>query len=162
MRNNNIAYLDGLHLEKARGASRGEIWIFVVAVCAVTLILATGVAIAHKKKRRKNSVRSDRTNMAFREDQTPRRDVFSIFVVRELTSRTVDFFCLSCQVKTEATSTEGMASAARTPEPKPRNRNKISNSLLSMKAANKFQKLVLYRYSRYGEYERYFKWSLRK
>lgn len=48
-------------------------------------------------------------------------------------------------MKTEATSTEDIG-ALRTPEPKPRNRNKISNSLLSMKAVNKFQKLVNYNY----------------
>lgn len=44
-------------------------------------------------------------------------------------------------MKTEATSTEDIG-GIQTPEPKPRNRNKMSNSLLSMQAANQFQKLV--------------------
>ncbi|XP_060873305.1 uncharacterized protein LOC132947126 isoform X1 [Metopolophium dirhodum] len=109
-------YLDGLHFQRVRGVSYGEIWIFITATCIVILVLVTGVVVAHKKKRRKNSISSDRTNMAFCEDQTPHNDV-----------------------KTEATSTEDIG-ALHTPEPKPRNRNKISNSLLSMQAVNKFQK----------------------
>ncbi|KAL5233607.1 hypothetical protein ACI65C_001017 [Semiaphis heraclei] len=109
-------YLDGLQFQRVRGVSYGEIWIFITGTCIIILVLVTGVVVAHKKKRRKNSISSDRTNMAFCEDQTPHNDV-----------------------KTEATSTEDIG-ALRTPEPKPRNRNKISNSLLSMQAVNKFQK----------------------
>ncbi|KAF0772848.1 Uncharacterized protein FWK35_00002951 [Aphis craccivora] len=109
-------YLDGLQFQRVRGISYGEIWIFVTATCIIVLVLVTGIVVAHKKKRRKNSISSDKTNMAFCEDQTPHHDV-----------------------KTEATSTEDIG-ALHTPEPKPRNRNKISNSLLSMQAVNKFQK----------------------
>ncbi|XP_025425141.1 uncharacterized protein LOC112694029 isoform X2 [Sipha flava] len=109
-------YLDGLLFQRVHGVSYSEIWIFITATCIIILVLITGIFIAHKKKRRKNSISSDRTDMAFCEDQTSHRDV-----------------------KTEATSTEDIG-IIRTPKPKPRNRNKISNSLLSMQAANKFQK----------------------
>ncbi|VVC36661.1 Hypothetical protein CINCED_3A011835 [Cinara cedri] len=109
-------YLDGLHFQRVRGGvSYSKILIIITAVSIIILALAAGFVIAHKKKKRKNSISSGKTNMAC-EEQTPHREV-----------------------KTEATSTEDI-STLQTPEPKPRNRNKISNSLLSMQAVNKFQK----------------------
>lgn len=74
-----VAYLDGLQFQRVRGISYGEIWIFVTATCIIVLVLVTGVVVAHKKKRRKNSISSDKTNMAFCEDQTPHHDVFIYF-----------------------------------------------------------------------------------
>lgn len=138
-----LAYLDGYHLQRVHGVNYGRIFIFITAACIVVLVLATGIILAHKKKRRKNSISSDRTNMAFCEDQTPGRDVnfyrYYLVLKKKYTYWKVRSFFL--QVKTEGTSTDDIG-AIKTPEPKPRNRNKMSNSLLSMQAVNKFQKLV--------------------
>lgn len=61
------AYLDALRSRRVRGVSYSEIWILVAVASVIVLVLVAGIVVAHTKKRRKNSVSSDATNMAFRE-----------------------------------------------------------------------------------------------
>jgi len=76
-----LAYLDGLHFQRVHGVTDGTIWIIITTACIIILVLTTGIAIAYEKKRRKNSISSDRTNMAFCEDQTSHRDVIIILYI---------------------------------------------------------------------------------
>lgn len=70
-----LAYLDGLHLQSIHSVTYSKIWIITTAVCMVILVLVVGFVVAHKKKRRKNSISSDSTDMAFSENQIHGRDV---------------------------------------------------------------------------------------
>ncbi|XP_050521265.1 uncharacterized protein LOC126894356 isoform X3 [Daktulosphaira vitifoliae] len=101
---------------KVQGIAYGQIFLYASLVFLIVLALIIAVLINHHKKNKQKSTRSNRGRMAFNVDQTPHKNV-----------------------KTEGTSTEDIIKV-HTPEPLPRSKNKITDSLLSMQAANKFQK----------------------